>query len=124
MTLCARGRLFTAICRLGLFSRVVHIHKIKAGDTVGYGATYKCNEDTWIGTIPIGYADGYPRCLSNTGEVLIGGRRYKVAGRVCMDQLMVDLGSETDVKVGDEVVLIGRQGDWCLSAGRTMMKLP
>lgn len=96
---------------LGLFSRVVHIHKIKAGDTVGYGATYKCDEDTWIGTIPVGYADGYPRCLSNTGEVLIGGRRYKVAGRVCMDQLMVDLGSETDVKVGDEVVLIGRQGD-------------
>ena len=86
------------------------IHKVKAGDTVGYGATYKCDEDTWIGTVPIGYADGYPRCLSNRGEVLIGGRRYKVAGRVCMDQVMIELGHETDVKVGDEVVLIGRQG--------------
>ena len=95
---------------LGLFSRIVHIHKVKAGDTVGYGATYKCDEDTWIGTVPIGYADGYPRCLSNRGEVLIGGRRYKVAGRVCMDQVMIELGHETDVKVGDEVVLIGRQG--------------
>lgn len=96
---------------LGLYSRIVHLHKIKAGGTVGYGATYKCTDDTWIGTVPIGYADGYPRCLSNAGEVLIHGRRYKVAGRVCMDQLMVDLGSETDIKVGDEVVLIGRQGN-------------
>ncbi len=95
---------------LGLFSRVVHVHRVKAGDTVGYGATYKCREDMWIGTVPVGYADGYPRCLSNRGEVLIGGRRYKIAGRVCMDQIMIELGTETDVKVGDEVVLIGRQG--------------
>ncbi len=95
---------------LGLFSRVVHVHRVKAGDTVGYGATYKCDEDMWIGTVPIGYADGYPRCLSNVGEVLIGGRRYKIAGRVCMDQIMIELGHETTVKVGDEVVLIGKQG--------------
>lgn len=95
---------------LGLYSRLVHVHRVRAGGSVGYGATYTAKEDTWIGTIPIGYADGYPRSLSNCGVVLVGGRRCKIAGRVCMDQIMVDLGPELDFKADQEVVLIGRQG--------------
>lgn len=96
---------------LSLHSKVVHIHKAKKGDTVGYGGTYKCQEDTLIATIPIGYADGYPRNLSNKGEVLINGKRYKIAGRICMDQMMVDLGKSANIKVGSEVILIGKQGN-------------
>lgn len=96
---------------LSLHSKVVHIHKVKKGDTVGYGGTFRCKEDTLIATIPIGYADGYPRNLSNKGEVLINGKRYKIAGRICMDQIMVDLGKSSDIKVGSEVILIGKQGN-------------
>ena len=68
-------------------------------------------ERTWIATIPAGYADGFNRLFSNRGRVLIGGRSYPIVGRVCMDQSMVNLGPETDARVGDEVVLIGRSGD-------------
>ena len=96
---------------LSLHSRIVHIHKVFKGDTVGYGATYKCKEDTLIATIPIGYADGYPRCLSNKGEVLIDGKRYKIVGRICMDQIMVDINNSNNIKVGDEVILIGKQNE-------------
>jgi len=83
---------------------------IEAGESVGYGRTWTAPHDTWIGTFPVGYADGYSRALSNRGRVFVGGQAYPIAGRVCMDQTMVDLGPRTDAKVGDEVTLIGRRG--------------
>ena len=87
------------------------IKKISAGTSVGYGRTWFAPEDTWIATMPVGYADGFNRLFSNRGRVLIRGKSHPVVGRVCMDQSMVNLGAETDVTVGDEVVLIGRSGE-------------
>lgn len=95
---------------LSFKTRVSFLKKITAGTSVGYGRTWVASQDTWIATIPAGYADGFNRLFSNRGRVLIGGKSYPVVGRICMDQSMVDLGPETDVRVGDEVVLIGRSG--------------
>jgi alanine racemase len=92
-------------------TQVSYVKQVQAGDTVSYGRTWTAPADTWIATIPVGYGDGYSRLLSNRGRVLIGGASYRIAGRVCMDQLMVDLGPHTQVKVGDEVTLIGQDGD-------------
>lgn len=96
---------------MSLLTRVSFLKKVPAGTSIGYGRTWVARRDTWIATVPAGYADGFNRLFSNRGRVLIGGRSYPVAGRVCMDQTMVDLGAETDVAVGDEVVLMGRSGD-------------
>lgn len=95
---------------LTLKSSVLHVQEIEAGEKVGYGGTYTAKELTTIATIPIGYADGYPRMLSNKGVVLIQGVRCKIAGNVCMDQLMVEIPKGMIVKPGEEVVLIGKQG--------------
>ena len=94
---------------LSLHARVSHVKRVPAGIDIGYGRTYTTAEPTTIATIPIGYADGYPRLLSGKGSVLIRGKRYRLAGRVCMDQTMIDVGSD-DVAVGDLVTLIGTQG--------------
>ena len=91
-------------------SRVTFLKQVAAGETVGYGRTWTAPHDTWIATVPIGYGDGYSRLLSNRGRMLIAGHSYPIAGRVCMDQTMIDLGQTTDVAVGDEVVLVGRSG--------------
>ena len=92
---------------LGLFSRVVHIHKIKAGDTVGYGATYKCNEDTWIGTIPIGYADGLNRHLGRgNAYCLVNGKKAPYVGNICMDVCMIDV-TDIDCREGDQAIIFG-----------------
>jgi alanine racemase len=96
---------------LSFLTRVSFLKKVPAGTSIGYGRTWVAPRDTWIATIPAGYADGFNRLFSNRGRVLIRGRSYPVVGRVCMDQSMLDLGPETDVQVGDEVVLIGRSGD-------------
>ncbi len=96
---------------LELTTRVSFVKPVAAGETVGYGRAWTAPRDTWIGTVPVGYGDGYSRLLSNRGRVLIDGRSYPIAGRVCMDQTMVDLGPEPAAAVGDEVVLIGRRGD-------------
>ena len=96
---------------LSFLTRISFLKKVAAGTTIGYGRTWVAPEDTWIGTLPAGYADGFNRLFSNRGRVLIGGRSYPIVGRVCMDQSMVNLGPETSVTVGDEVVLIGRSGD-------------
>ncbi|HET7723413.1 MAG TPA: alanine racemase [Propionibacteriaceae bacterium] len=95
---------------LTLASRVSFVKRIRAGETVSYGRTWTAPSDTTIATVPIGYADGFSRLNSNRGHVLVNGRRYPIAGRVCMDQTMVDVGDD-DVAVGDEVVAIGPQGD-------------
>jgi alanine racemase len=94
-----------------LVSTVSHLKVVPAGSAISYGRRYAVERPSHIATVPIGYADGARRALSATGgEVLIGGRRRPIAGTVTMDQLMVDLGDDESVDVGDEVVLIGRQG--------------
>ena len=97
-------------------STVVLSKPLPAGSPVSYGATWAPDRDTRIVVVPMGYGDGYPRLLSNRGEVLIRGRRHPVVGRVCMDQFMVEVGPDTDVRVGDEVVIIGAQGDERITA--------
>ncbi|MBA3729130.1 MAG: alanine racemase, partial [Actinobacteria bacterium] len=90
-------------------SAVSLVKRVGAGEGVSYGLRFRAERATTIATVPVGYADGYPRSLTNRGPVLIGGRRLRVAGTVTMDQLMVDC-EDDPVEVGDEVVLIGRQG--------------
>ena len=90
-------------------SHITHVQVVHKGETVGYGATYTAGKDMRIATIPIGYADGYPRALSNKGAVLIGEKRCPIVGRICMDQLMAAV--DDAVMPGDEVVLIGKQGE-------------
>lgn len=94
---------------LSLKSRVVFIKDVPPGRRISYGGTYTATRHTTVATIPIGYGDGFNRQLSNKGLVLIKGKRAPVIGRVCMDQIMVDTGHIPQVKVGDEVVLIGKQ---------------
>ena len=96
---------------LSLISKVVYFKVVRAGHPVSYGATWAPQGDTRIVTIPIGYGDGYPRALSSRGEVLVGGVRHPLVGRVCMDQFMVDIGADGSAWNEDEVVLVGRQGD-------------
>jgi alanine racemase len=95
---------------MSLVTRVSFLKRVAAGTAIGYGRTWFAPVDTFVATIPAGYADGFNRLFSNRGRVLVGGHSYPVVGRVCMDQSMVDLGPETDVRVGDEVVLMGRSG--------------
>lgn len=90
---------------------VSFVKRVRAGETVGYGRTWTAPRDTLIATVPVGYGDGYSRLLSNRGRMLIAGRSYPIVGRVCMDQTMVDLGPDSDIAVGDEVVLIGASGE-------------
>ncbi len=96
-------------------SRIVFIKEVSAGEPISYGRTYYTQQRTRIATVPVGYGDGYNRRLSNKGSVLIHGRRYPVVGAVCMDQIMLDIGMTDNIKVGDEVVLYGRQGDAVIS---------
>jgi alanine racemase len=108
---------------LSFLTRVSFVKKVTAGTSIGYGRTWIAPEDTWIATIPAGYADGFNRLFSNKGRVLINGQSYPIVGRVCMDQSMVNLGPETNVKVGDEVVLIGKSGDQEITAYEWAEKL-
>ncbi len=100
---------------LSLISQVVYFKTVLAGHPVGYGATWAPPHDTHVVTVPIGYGDGYPRALSNCGEVLIRGQRRPIVGRLCMDQFMVDLGPDGSAYVEDDVVLIGTQGGETIS---------
>ncbi len=93
-----------------LKSRVVCLKTVPAGTPVSYGGTFVAGRKTALATIPCGYGDGYPRSLSGKAEVLIGGKRARIAGRVCMDQFMVDV-TGMDVRLLDEVTLLGKDGD-------------
>ena len=99
---------------LRLVARVVHVQTVAAGESVSYGRTWTARRPTRVATLAAGYADGVPRALSNRGEVGIDERRYPVAGRVCMDMMLVDLGAPDGpgaaVGRGDEAVLFGRGG--------------
>ncbi|WP_270362628.1 alanine racemase [Eubacterium ramulus] len=95
---------------LSLKSHVVHVKELEPGRIISYGGTFEVEKPMQIATVPVGYADGYPRSLSNKGYVLIHGKRAAICGRVCMDQMMVDVSEIPDVKPGDEVTLIGTDG--------------
>jgi alanine racemase len=99
-----------------LKTRVLHLKRVPAGTSISYGRTFIAQRDSLIATLPVGYGDGLPRALSNRGEVLVGSKRAPVVGRVCMDMTMVDLTGCEKVKVGDEVILIGRQGQETITA--------
>ena len=102
---------------LSLKSHVVYVKEVEPGTTVSYGSTWTASEKRKIATVPIGYGDGYPRSLSNKGYVLIKGCKAPIVGRVCMDQLMVDVTDVSEeVKTGDRVTLIGQDGDLCITA--------
>ncbi|MCL2482365.1 MAG: alanine racemase [Propionibacteriaceae bacterium] len=101
---------------LSLISHVSFAKTVRAGETVSYGRTWVAPRDTRIATVAIGYGDGYPRALSNKAEVLIQGRRFPQIGTVCMDQMMVDLGPDSQIGVGEEVMLIGRDSGETISA--------
>jgi len=96
---------------LTLRSHVADVKRFPAGATAGYGRKWKARVDTWVGVIPLGYGDGVRRALTNNADVLVRGRRHPLAGTVSMDNLTIDLGPETEVRPGDEAVLIGRQGE-------------
>ena len=95
---------------LSLVTEVTFAKRVAAGTAVSYGHRWAAPADGWIATLPLGYADGVPRALTNVGEVLIGGRRRPIAGTVCMDQILVWCGDD-EPTVGDEAVLLGTQGD-------------
>jgi alanine racemase len=102
---------------LSLRARVSHVKELPAGSRLSYGLHYELERPSRVATVPIGYADGVPRNLGVAGgEVLVQGHRARIAGTVTMDQLMVDVGDAT-VDVGDEVVLLGAQGDDEITAG-------
>lgn len=96
---------------LSLVTHVAYVKELPAGREISYGGTYTTTEKQLIATIPVGYADGYARTLSNKADVLIHGQRAPIRGRVCMDQFMVDVTHIPDVKTGDKVTLIGKDGD-------------
>jgi alanine racemase len=105
-------------------AEVTQVRQVDAGEGVSYGHRFVADAPTTIATVPVGYADGIPRALGVDGApVLLGGRRRRIAGVVTMDQLMVDCGPGADVAVGDEVVLLGRQGDDEISADELAERL-
>jgi alanine racemase len=97
-------------------SRILQLKKIPAGTSISYGRTFIAQRESLIATVPVGYADGYSRLLSNVGAMLVKGKRAPVAGTVCMDLTMIDVTDIGGVQQGDEVVLLGRQGNAVISA--------
>jgi alanine racemase len=95
---------------MSLRSYVADVKRFSAGESAGYGQTWRAPADTWVGVLPLGYGDGVRRALSNNAEVLVRGRRHPLVGTVSMDNVTIDLGPETDVEPGDEAILIGSQG--------------
>lgn len=101
---------------MSLKVRVAHVKEVPAGTGVSYGRTFVTGRPSVVATLPIGYADGYPRSLSSRGVVLVRGRRAPIIGRVCMDQCMADVTGIPGVAAGDEVVLMGRQNGAAVTA--------
>jgi len=95
---------------LALKSRIVFLKDVRAGSSIGYGRTFRAPRQLRLATLPIGYADGYSRRLSNAAEVLVRGRRCRVAGIVSMDMIVVDVTEVPQAAIGDEAVLLGPQG--------------
>ena len=102
---------------MSLKTRVIYLKKVPPGTGISYGRTFITEEDNWIASLPLGYGDGYSRLLSGKAEVLIKEKRFPVIGRICMDHMMVNLGSEDPgIQRGEEVVVIGRQGEASITA--------
>jgi alanine racemase len=108
---------------MSLTTQVALTKRAPAGHGVSYGHQYVTERETTLALIPLGYADGVPRHLTNLGDVAVGGRRYRIAGRVCMDQFVLDVGDDA-VSVGDEVLLFGSGSsgeptadDWAAALG-------
>ena len=97
-------------------TRILQLKKVPSNTSISYGQTFITKRDSLIATLPIGYADGYPRLLSNRGQALVGGKRAPVAGRVCMDLTMLDVTDIGKIHQGDEVVLLGTQENETISA--------
>lgn len=97
-------------------TRILQLKKVPRGTSISYGQTFVTRRESLIATLPVGYADGYPRLLSNSGVALVGGKRAPVAGRVCMDLTMIDVTDIRGVRKGDEAVLLGQQGDERITA--------
>lgn len=97
-------------------SKIVHIKEVETGCSIGYGRTFITDKNMKIATIPVGYADGYNRLLSNTGHVLVRGQKAPILGRICMDQTMIDISHIPGVTKGDDVILIGSQGQNTITA--------
>lgn len=100
---------------LTLKSKVININKISIGDNVGYSLKYISDGFKKVAVVPFGYGDGYHRVLSGKADCLIHGKRYKIIGTICMDQCLIDIGND-EVKIGDEVVFLGNQGDDIITA--------
>lgn len=100
---------------MSLKSVIAHVKTVRKGDCISYGRTFTADREMKIATVTIGYADGYSRLLSSKGDILVHGKRCKIVGRVCMDQLMIDV-SDVEAKAGDIVTLIGCDGDECITA--------
>ncbi len=92
---------------LSLKSQIIHINEVEKEETIGYGRTYTTIQKTKIAVIPIGYADGVPRSLSNKGQVIVKGQRVPIVGRICMDQMMIDVTGVQDVSLHDVVTIVG-----------------
>jgi len=99
-----------------LTTKIISLKEVPRGTTISYGRTFTCQRESRIAALPIGYADGYSRALSNTGEVLVRGKRAPLAGVVCMDMVMIDVTDIPGVSLYDEVVLMGSQGTQTISA--------
>ena len=97
-------------------TRILQVKEVPVGTSISYGQTFITKRKSLIATLPIGYADGYSRLLSNRGEVLVNGKRAPVVGRVCMDLTMIDVTDIGEIRLGDEIVLLGRQGEAEISA--------
>lgn len=108
---------------MSLKVRITHVKELEAGQSVSYGRKFIADKKVKIASLPIGYADGYTRMLSGKAEALVKGQRVPVVGRICMDQCMIDVTGIDDVKVGDEVVLFGQQGDNFISIDEVAEKL-
>jgi alanine racemase len=105
-----KGKGIELVPAFSLKSQIAHVKKVPSGTSISYGATFTTPIETWIASVPIGYADGFSRSLSNKGKAIVGGEIVPIVGRVCMDQLMLDVTIVNQPKIGDEVVFIGKQG--------------
>jgi alanine racemase len=104
-------------------TKIVFIKELPRGESISYGRTYITKRRRRVASLPVGYADGYNRLLSNQGEVLVRGQRVPIIGRVCMDQCMIDVTNLTQVEIGDEVVLWGRQGEEMITVEEIAQKI-
>lgn len=105
---------FPIIPAMQIVTHISFVKTVKKGQGISYGLTFRPDTDITVATLPIGYADGYPRALSNKASVLINGKECRILGRVCMDQMMVDV-TGLNVKVLDEVIIVGQDGQKCIS---------